>query len=182
MKVAGVRAGLFEPSWKLYKSAFPFQERRELDRQSLIFKDKHYAFYAVLDGRGLVGLVTAWDFAEFALVEHLAVKKNFRRLGKGSEIMRKFMRKKQRVVVEVERPTDLETRTRIKFYEKLGFVLDKHPYIQPPYGKGKQSVAMRLMTFPKGIGGDEFRRIREILHRRVYGLKRAMVDAKAGVG
>ena len=53
----------------------------------------------------------------------------------------------ENVLIEVEKPTDDDTRRRISFYEKNGFKLREDiNYVQPPYSAEQSGVEMLLMT------------------------------------
>ena len=53
----------------------------------------------------------------------------------------------ENVLIEVEKPTDDESRRRISFYEKNGFRLREDiNYVQPPYSPEQSGVEMLLMT------------------------------------
>jgi GNAT superfamily N-acetyltransferase len=175
MKLVRVDAGSehFRGVWGLYESAFPPDERRGLGRQNALFKRPEYAMLAALDEKnGLVGLLSVWEFQGFVFMEHLAVQGHMRGKGFGTEIINAYMSNcRKSVVLEVERPvTDLQKR-RIAFFERLGFKLNQHDYIQPPYGPGKNPVPMRLMSYPGTISEKEFPLLRKDIHLVVYGLK-----------
>ena len=166
----------FEEAWEIYESSFPSDERRTLDSQKELIKNKQYNFFMVLKDKILVAIITEWKFEDFLCVEHLAVKKEMKGKGIGTELLKKYLSKnKQKIVLEVERPeTEIATK-RIKFYEKIGFKLNTFDYIQPAYGKDKNQVPMFLMTYPEEINESEFSSIREKLHITVYGLKKPIL-------
>jgi len=166
----------FKEAWEIYESSFPSDERRTLDLQKKLIKNKQYNFFIVLKDKILVAIITDWDFEDFLFVEHLAVKKDLRGKGVGTELLREYIsNNKQKIVLEVERPcTEIATK-RIKFYQKIGFKLNNFDYIQPPYGKDKNPVPMFLMTYPEKINESEFSSIRKKLHIIVYGLEKPIL-------
>ncbi|MDD5340622.1 MAG: GNAT family N-acetyltransferase [Candidatus ainarchaeum sp.] len=175
MKLERVDAGSehFRGVWELYESAFPPDERRDLGRQNALFKRPEYLLFAALDEKNTVaGFLSLWEFGGFVFMEHLAVQGHMRGKGFGTEIIKAYMSGcKKNVVLEVERPgTEIQKR-RIAFYERLGFKLNHHDYIQPPYGPGKNPVPMRLMSYPGTISEKEFPLLRKDIHLVVYGLK-----------
>ena len=166
----------FKEAWEIYESSFPSDERRTLDLQKELIKNKQYNFFIVLKDKILVAIITDWTFGDFLFVEHFAVKENLRGKGIGTELLKKYISKnKQKIVLEVERPdTELATK-RIKFCDKNGFKLNNFDYIQPPYGKDKNPVPLFLMTYPEKINESEFSSIREKLHITVYRLEKPLL-------
>ncbi|HLC64567.1 MAG TPA: GNAT family N-acetyltransferase [Candidatus Nanoarchaeia archaeon] len=166
----------FREAWKIYESSFPSDEKRTLELQKELIKNKQYNFFIVIKDRVLVAIITDWNFEYFLFVDHFAIKEEFRGKGIGTGLLREYLSKnKQKIVLEVERPeTEIATK-RIKFYEKIGFKLNTFDYIQPPYGKDKNPVPMLLMTYPEKINKSEFSSIREKLHITVYGLEKPLL-------
>jgi len=166
----------FKEAWEIYESSFPLDERRTLELQKELIKNMQYNFYIVTKDRVLVAIITDWNFEDFLFVEHLAVKEDLRGKGIGTESLKEYLSKnKQKIVLEVERPENEIATNRIKFYEKIGFKLNDFDYIQPPYGKDKNSVPMFLMTYPEKITESEFSKIREKLHIIVYELEKPLL-------
>jgi ribosomal protein S18 acetylase RimI-like enzyme len=170
----GPDSRLFPAFWELYESAFPPDERRDAKRQEALFKRPEYRLFAAFDekSRGLSGFLSLWEFAGFVFMEHLAVQAPLRGKGMGAEILRRYMSGcSKSVVLEVERPESEIQKRRVAFYERLGFRLNRHDYVQPPYGPGKRPVPMLLMSYPRAISEKEFPLLREHIHLIVYGLK-----------
>ena len=175
MELVRVDAGspFFRELWALYESAFPPDERRDMQGQKGIFKRDGYAMFAALDAKnGFVGLLDTWEFAGFVFMEHLAVREQLRGKGIGTQILRRYMSAcSKKVVMEVEKPQTEVQKKRVAFYERLGFKSNTHAYIQPPYGPGKKPVPMLLMSYPGTISAEEYPLLRRDIHTVVYGLK-----------
>lgn len=81
------------------------------------------------------------------------------------------------VVLEVELPFDEMSRRRIGFYQRSGFTLSTLRYIQPPYFDGAQPLELHLMFYALPVPmesdafSDFFCRVRDRLHRDVYGVE-----------
>ena len=74
-------------------------------------------------------------------------------------------------VLEVEKPLDNISQRRIRFYERLGFVLCTRPYTQPPYSPEKQPLELYLMSFGKIDLNQVFDTVASRIHQKVYGVK-----------
>ena len=136
IKLENAESQEFKDAWEIYESSFPLDERRNLGFQKELIKNKQYNFFIVTKDNILVAIITDWNFGDFLFMEHLAVNKDLRGKGIGTELLKEYLSKnKQKIVLEVERPENEITAKRIEFYEKIGFKPNDFDYIQPPYGK-----------------------------------------------
>ncbi len=176
IKLENLNSKYFKESWEIYNSSFPIDEKRDLNSQEKIFIKKNYAFCAILNENKIIGILSFWDLDNFLFIEHLAVKENQRNKGFGTKILKKFLVENNRTsILEVEKPNTAIDMKRIRFYEKLGFALNKFDYIQPSYGKNKKPVQMILMTYPNKKKKNEFSLIMKKIHLEVYGLKKPLL-------
>lgn len=161
---------------QLLHSAFPPEERRDDDRQRINTdkESRFYTLYIYRDGdKPLpVGVLTYWDFDSFLYIEHLAIDPSLRGQGYGQTVLASFGQSRPHpIVLEVEHPTDEQSRRRIRFYQQCGFTLWPCDYLQPPYRKGDSPLPLYLMA----SGGLDFHHhydtVRKTLHREVYGQK-----------
>lgn len=169
---------LFVPALEIYINSFPVDERRRVeDVEKLLGKD-FYHFIAVYNERGVViAILVYWSFADFYYVEYIAVHPRFKAHGFGSQVMNKFLEKRQEelpVVLEVEKVDEnvpgFEKITRIqrvRFYNRLGFTISDVPYIQPPYAEGLKSLPLDLMQYGD-ILSENAQMVIDTLHERVY--------------
>lgn len=184
-----------QQAMKLYVNAFPNQdERRSEAAEVQCILDKVLNFSVETNEEGNVTAILAtWNLGEQDFIEHLAIDQSIRSKGLGSQVMREYLSKEEwknrMVMLEVERPDEAQTELlksgektndevvrRIRFYEKLGFHLNTHDYIQPPYSEGKKAVKLYLMTYPRPIKDDaEFESMRKNLHQKVYGLSKPLM-------
>lgn len=74
-------------------------------------------------------------------------------------------------VLEVEKPLDNISQRRIRFYERLGFVLCTRSYTQPPYSPEKQPLELYLMSFGKIDLNQVFDTVASRIHQKVYGVE-----------
>ena len=104
-------------------------------------------------------------------VEHFATVPEVRGKGIGSEVLGLLAQQYTvPLVLEVELPVEELAQRRVGFYRRNGFVLwENSPYVQPPYQKECQPIALHLMV--RGEGLDEaadFERIKRWLYTEVY--------------
>lgn len=165
---------LLEQVKHTYEASFPTNERRDFALlRELVKESPYFRMYALFRGKTYVGFLTAWGFETFVYIEHFAIDEAARCGGIGAEAMRLFLASTALpVVLEVELPTDELSRRRIGFYERLGFVLDTHPYFQPPYHPGDEPLEMHLMYVGDVKMEERFEPISKQLHREVYGISK----------
>lgn len=174
-KLEDVSTRAFKTAWAIYTSSFPPDERRTLHAQRKTMRDKRYAFFLAFNRNEPIGIAAVWGFREFLFLEHLAVRRDARSRGFGTAMLQAVTRGR-RTVLEVEPPTATEDAARrIRFYERHGFELNRHQYIQPAYSKRKRPLSLLLMSRPGTLDRATFVHVRERLHKEVYGLDRAIV-------
>lgn len=157
---------------KLMETAFPLQERRNADQQRENADNNHRFHNNILLENGTpIGLLTYWDFESFLYIEHFAISSDIRNKGYGQmalNILKDMWN--GMIVLEVEEPTDELTRRRIGFYERQGFVLQPHSYLQPPYRDGDEWFPMKLMTLgTPHIPLETHEKIKQTIYQEVYG-------------
>ncbi len=148
---------LFPFCWELYLAAFPQEERRSLDYHTETMNNEQFHCDVVVDGDLPIGILFWWSLREFVFVEHLATTPAVRGGGYGRQILGELISTSERpILLEVEHPEDEISRRRIGFYERMGFVLNDHPYSHPSYQQAEgEFVSLKVMTYPKGITMDE---------------------------
>lgn len=156
----------------LLHSSFPETERRD-DEAQRYNTDHHPSFtcYLITDGDTRVGLFTLWKLNGFHYAEHLATSPEVRNRGYGKLVMEKVIQMIPDILVlEVEEPNDEMSIRRIGFYQRCGLKLCEKPYIQPPYRKEGKGLPLKLMFYGTDSIDKSFERIRENIHREVYGV------------
>ncbi len=143
----------FDFFWKLYESAFPLIERRSLDYQIETLNQKGYTLEVVLEGELPIGFISWWEMSRAIYVEHFAIDPSLRGRSYGGKLLTDFMDTCAKpIILEVEHPTDDISTRRIGFYERLGFVLNHHPYAHPSYqSPDEPMVELMIMSYPSQV-------------------------------
>jgi ribosomal protein S18 acetylase RimI-like enzyme len=145
----------FAEFWKIYSASFPLNERRVFTQQTEVFKKQEYQIDIYLSGNHFVGFIAFWTTTDFIYIEHLAIAPEVRSKGLGSAILKPFIETKPiPVILEIEPLINDLTRRRLKFYESLGFVRNKHLHFQPPYHPTDQPLKLEILTYPHLINAD----------------------------
>ena len=85
------------PEWTgqaapLYEQAFPLAERRPTDVWTqMLGGHRYFSGYAIAEGGGFCGLLTAWHFETFVYVEHFAILPEKRNGQKGARALAQFV-------------------------------------------------------------------------------------------
>ena len=162
----------FDSFFELMEETFPVEERRSFDNAKKIFTQ--YPFYHVLGTKNEKGKVISflayWEFDGCYFVDHLAVHHTLRGQGIGADLMHCFLKNTDKLVVlEVELPENETARRRIKFYERLGFHLNLHEYIQPSMQEGQPSIKMNIMSYKKMLTKKAFDDFCKEVYSKAYG-------------
>lgn len=158
---------------RVYTDSFPQDERRDFDEVvRLIRENDDFTIALLSNGEQPVGFISYWPWSDFTYMEHFAIDNRFRGAGYGAESMTALLKLLDKpAVLEVEKPTDDLSKRRIAFYQRLGFVLNTHPYIQPPYSPDRQPLELYLMSYGNFDLDRVFDTVVTRIHNRVYGVK-----------
>ena len=126
---------------------------------------------AIVSANEVLGFCICWQLKDFYFLEHLAIAPAHQGHGLGRKVMQWVLaRTDSKLVLEVERPVDEQSRKRIRFYQELlGFALhNSFEYHQPPYHKGGQPVPLYLMTAAPVADTAELEQIASHIKQQVY--------------
>jgi len=184
--LSDVSSSEFAEAMDIYVQAFPKNERQSLDK--IAYRVKHnYCKLIIVKSTTVVGFSLFYPFDElqFALLDYMAIRQEYRNLGIGSRLFQKtyelFAKEapiSSFLLLEVEDPTGgrfSERRTRlerVKFYEKLGArVIRNFKYLLPPMSS-KYPTEMLLMIYSEKkqweINSNNLRNILIALYEVVY--------------
>lgn len=162
----------------LMKTAFPLQERRNVDLQREYTDNKpHFHTLVILVENKPIGLITYWKLDSFNYIEHFAIKENLRNKGYGQEALKQLKEEIEgMIVLEVEEPIDELTKRRIGFYQRQGFTIQDMPYLQPPYRKGDDWYPMKLMTLREEDFSRQYEKVKNNIYREAYNICNKKTD------
>ena len=159
----------FLEAWQLYEDAFPIEERRLLDDQSLVLQNEEYHFDVLINNNQFMGFILWWDFDTNRYIDHFATAVAQRNQGLGKTILNSFIESSNKpIILEVELPICNLNKRRIQFYKNVGFKQNQHPYKMPPLRKGYPAVELLLMTYPNSISVKEMALFVEKCHPIIF--------------
>jgi ribosomal protein S18 acetylase RimI-like enzyme len=159
----------FNEALKILNYSFPKDEKPTKKQIIKSIKNGESQFFIAKKEQTVIGFFTNYLIINYHFIGNLAISKNYRGQGFGSMIMQQFMKGKN-IVLEVERPTNEETKQRIHFYKKLGLYLNKFNYIMPNIQPNTQMLELYLMT-TSPLTKIEFEKLRDIIHLQIYKTK-----------
>jgi len=169
-RINNVSDPLFYRLYGLYVRAFPLAERRSWEgiEHELIY-EKRFHPHVLLQDDAFVGFFNYWTFERFFYIEHFAIDPNFQNQRIGTEAMEIFMNQvKLPIMLEVEMPTNSLAGRRIRFYERLGFKVLSHNYVQPPYEGTGFLLPVLMMSNDVHFANTHYEMIKETLYKEVY--------------
>ncbi len=158
---------------EIYNSSFPLDERRDFDLVVEMVGKEGFDFYVIkssLEDETPIGIISIWEFCDFAYIEHFAIDLSLRQKGYGSKVLNEIINKYSKpFIIEVEPPTNVEALKRIDFYKKLNFSLLDFNYLQPAYSPTQNPLQMNLMTNNiLYFANENIRKAVSLIHQKVY--------------
>ncbi len=158
----------FSEIYKKLENAFPYEERRDFKDYEIYFKNKHFLPFEIIDVEKAVGFINLWVFDNFVYVEHLAIDPEIRGGGYGSKAINLVKEKFGKpVILESEAPETETQIKRIRFYERLGFKVNRFDYYQPSFHKG-DPVPLKILSFPQPLTDGEYEEFLRETRSNVY--------------
>ena len=159
----------FTQAWELYQDAFPINERKLLEAQTIVMSNPMYHYDIFVVDNKLIGFLLWWDLDSVRYIDHFATVKEQRNKGYGKSILENFMSLNDKpVLLEVELPDSSMNKRRIKFYERVGLKLNKHEYHLPVFNEGEPSLQLLLMTYPHLISKDDVAQFVKTCHPIIF--------------
>lgn len=160
----------FDEVFDIMKESFPLDEYRTYDGQRALLEREHYNLYGIRRGGEMAAFIAFWQNDEVVFIEHLAVRNACRNQGLGGKVLSELLslNRGKTVCLEVEPPESDIAARRVSFYERNGFYLNSHPYMQPSLSAGRSPVRLMIMTYDRAIDAEEFARLKTTLYESFY--------------
>ena len=157
---------LFEVAWSLYERAFPKNEKRTKEEQSLSLKKEAYTFMSCFDKDVFVGILSFWKIDACTYIEHFAIDETLRGQNYGSKLLSAFLQNHHDVYLEIEMPTCEMTKRRLNFYKNLGFVQNAHEHYQIPFRKDDVILPLQVLSYQNPLSKERY----DMLYKKMYKL------------
>lgn len=143
---------------ELYESAFPRHEKRQPAAKISALANPNYSLQAWFDGEQFVGMIGAWDFDDYAYIEHLAVNGLRRAQGYGKRMLSQFLQLYPQTILEIDPLTTEIAHKRLRFYQSLGFCENDYAHLHPTYHAGIPDHELIVLSYPQPIGKVRYQR------------------------
>lgn len=157
----------FDKLMEIYNYSFPEFERRTLNDQIEVLKNKNYKCTIVCEDNILIGIILYWEFENYKYIEHLAINKDFRGQSYGSKILKDFCSDNKIIILEIDLPIDEISIKRLNFYERLGFIMQEFDHIHPPYRKIYKGHKLKIMSFKRELLKKEYDKFNKFLEYEI---------------
>lgn len=148
----------FGRMWEIYRNAFPEYEQRSWEGQEAAFRYPNYRVDAWTENGKLLGFLAWWDLPDLIYIEHFAMAPEKRGGGIGGRVLSAFLRQHPgTVVLDIDPVTDEISTRRKGFYERLGFRVNPHRHIHPPYQGNGDLFELVLMSTPRELTPETYR-------------------------
>ncbi len=166
----------FDEVYDLMVTSFPSSERRTYEDQKALLEKENYEIEINRNEDGeLLSFMAIWQLETSHFIEHLAVSPLSRGGGVGGKVMKAMMDKSEKpVLLEVEHPENDIAKKRIQFYERLGFHLNTHEYVQPPIQEGEEPLPLHIMSYPHPIKEEDFSYFKDDIFTQLYHNKKTI--------
>lgn len=169
MELKKITRQKYDEFFALLENDFCLDERRTKENELKAFDIANFSPNFIYENDKPVGYVCFWDFEKFLFIEHFAILSQLRGNGCGSRFLKDFSEKSNKpIILEVELPNNELAIKRIKFYEKIGYVLNKYPYTQPAYQPESNPVDMYVMSLGRALTEAEFDDYTKTIKKFVY--------------
>lgn len=159
----------FAQYYSLLEEDFCFLERKKYQDELDAFANNRFTPAYIYVNSKPVGYICYWEFEDFLFVEHFAILKELRNQGFGNAFFEEFLYNISKLVLlEVERPTDVISEKRIRFYERIGFFVNKYEYRQPSYHQDDKLVSMLICSYNRSITVGEYNDFIDQIKNTVY--------------
>lgn len=158
---------LFDGAIRLYESAFPIEERRDMDELNRMLKKEDYHVDFIMDGDKFQGVMLYWETEKFIYLEHFTTLPEVRNHGVGARALDLLKAKGKTILLEIEPPIDQITTRRYAFYSRNGFIMNEHHHIQAKYHVGDDDLELKIMSYPKAVPHEEYLQFQQYMTQEI---------------
>ena len=164
-RITSTEHPLYQKAMELYSISFPAHEQRETHSQKQILTQEAYHFDVICDEGEFIGEILYWEVAGFFYIEHFCILPSMRNKHYGQKILRVYQ--STPLILEIDPPvSDIAVR-RKGFYERCGFVENPYRHIHPPYHAENQGHELVIMSSPRMLKANEYKRFNHYLQDTV---------------
>ncbi len=165
-----IKEDQFSQAYELLRSSFSKGELRTYDDLKQKYEEGKIHINILKDGDTIQGVCAFWNVLEYTYIEYLCIDKKYQNLGLGSKILQAFNDGK--VILEVSKIEDEESKKRVQFYERNNFHYYPIGFQQPALHEVLNTHDLHVMSCPNAVDEKEYERIISELFAYVYACER----------
>lgn len=162
----------FDEIYQIMLDSFPSFELRTREGQEALFDNPRYRVAVHETGGKIDAFLAWWDLPSCVFLEHIATAPASRGSGIGAKLVKERCEKAQKpVFLEIEPVAEKDPMTgrRAGFYRRLGFCVNRFPYLQLPLKEHDRALPLWIMSYQNPVGEAEFKAYQAEIYREVYG-------------
>lgn len=167
IRLTSYEDAMYTQAMELYRNSFPGHEQRKDASQKVALGAAEYHFDLIYDGNVFVGMLLYWETKDFLYVEHFLVKPELRGKSYGQKALEELGKKRKRVILEIDPPTDEISIRRKGFYERAGYLENSFRHVHPPYHAENQGHPLVVMSCPDLLTRTEYESFYDYLKNTV---------------
>lgn len=167
IRLTSYEDAMYTQAMELYRNSFPGHEQRKDASQKAALGVAEYHFDLIYDGNVFVGMLLYWETKDFLYVEHFCVKPELRGKSYGQKALEELGKKRKRVILEIDPPTDEISIRRKGFYERAGYLENSFRHVHPPYHAENQGHPLVVMSCPDLLTRTEYESFYDYLKNTV---------------
>lgn len=161
IKIINQDQGGFSDFWNLYNSSFPIIERRNLEQQVQVFRNSFFNLISFYKDDKYIGFLSFWNFSSYIYLEHFAVNEDLRGVGYGAIVLSELIKDTSKLIIlEIDPIEDEQSRRRLSFYNKMGFVQNDFDYKVQSYQNKEEFYELIIMSSVRKISKYELNTFR----------------------
>lgn len=155
----------FDSLWSLMDQCFQSDYMRTYEGQKSLLQTENYNVNVIKDNDTLIAFMAWWDFSWCNFIEYIGVCPEYRCQGLARTLLTSILQNNKLTILEI----DDKNKNAYTLYKKEGFYInsfDYSPIALKPGGCYYQKL--KLMSFPRKLTEDEYKRFITELHKPVY--------------
>lgn len=158
-RISGTEDVWYKPFYEIYAVSFPVYEQRNRNQQLTAFSDGHYNLLVQKEEELLSSFISYWEFDDYIYIEHLAVNPELRGQNIGSQTLTAFAETTDKtIILEIDPLRDEIARKRLRFYQNLGYQLNRYTHYHPPYNPEYPPHELLVLSFPEKLSEEQYNR------------------------
>lgn len=161
----------FSQIWSILEESFDIDELRTKEECISLLNHPKFKILIAIESSIVYGVLFLWETDNFYFIENLAIKKDQRNRGIGSNLLNYLKESsKKQIILEIEPILNVESiqARRWHFYQRIGFKKNHHDYTMPAIRENTTPMKLTILSYPQLIEDDDFPIINDTILTIIY--------------